>query len=57
MNDLVRGFRFEGHVHFRGQDIYASTWIRRRTPLYRHGLPAAQSFAMSIFHNVALGCA
>ena len=24
MNDLVRGFRFEGHVHFRGQDIYAS---------------------------------
>src|SRR5262245_36750031 len=24
MNDLVRGFRFEGHVHFRGQDIYAA---------------------------------
>src|SRR5262252_10592630 len=24
MNDLVRGFRFEGHVHFHGQDIYAS---------------------------------
>ena len=23
MNDLVRGFRFEGHVHFLGQDIYA----------------------------------
>src|SRR5471032_1770031 len=22
MNDLVRGFRFEGHVKFRGQDIY-----------------------------------
>src|SRR5579862_8817758 len=22
MNDLVRGFRFEGHVHFRGRDIY-----------------------------------
>src|SRR5208337_293086 len=22
MNDLVRGFRFKGHVHFRGQDIY-----------------------------------
>lgn len=22
MNDLVRGFRFEGHVHFRGKDIY-----------------------------------
>ena len=24
MNDLVRGFRFEGHVRFRGKDIYAS---------------------------------
>ena len=22
MNDLVRGFRFKGHVHFRGNDIY-----------------------------------
>ena len=22
MNDLVRGFRFEGHVHYRGRDIY-----------------------------------
>src|SRR5436190_18675442 len=22
MNDLVRGFRFEGHIHFRGKDIY-----------------------------------
>src|SRR5262250_2169022 len=22
MNDLVRGFRLEGHVHFRGKDIY-----------------------------------
>src|ERR1700724_3840101 len=22
MNDLVRGFRFKGHVFFRGQDIY-----------------------------------
>jgi phosphate transport system ATP-binding protein len=21
MNDLVRGFRFEGHVHFQGADI------------------------------------
>ena len=24
MNDLVRGFRFEGHVHFQGQDIYGA---------------------------------
>ena len=22
MNDLVRGFRFQGHVHFHGKDIY-----------------------------------
>src|ERR1700748_1766637 len=22
MNDLVRGFRFEGHVRYRGHDIY-----------------------------------
>ena len=22
MNDLIRGFRFEGHVQFRGRDIY-----------------------------------
>ena len=43
MNDLIRGFRFEGHVHFHGQDIYG----RRRgpgggAPLHRHGVPAAQ---------------
>src|SRR5580704_1956742 len=25
MNDLVRGFRFDGHVHFRGKDIYHSS--------------------------------
>ena len=43
MNDLVRGFRFEGHIHFRGKDIYDSK--RRsggRAPLHRHGVPAAQ---------------
>src|SRR5262245_3026508 len=22
MNDLVRGFRFEGHIRYRGRDIY-----------------------------------
>src|SRR5271165_5616368 len=22
MNDLIRGFRFKGHVHFLGKDIY-----------------------------------
>src|SRR5579862_569573 len=24
MNDLIRGFRFEGEIRFRGKDIYAS---------------------------------
>ena len=24
MNDLVRGFRFQGHVKYRGKDIYDS---------------------------------
>ena len=43
MNDLVRGFRFEGDVHFRGKDIYAK-YDRSRggAPLHRHGVPAAQ---------------
>ena len=36
MNDLVRGFRFEGHVRYRGRP-------GRRPPLHRNGLPAAQS--------------
>jgi phosphate transport system ATP-binding protein len=54
MNDLVRGFRFEGHVHFSGQDIYVpgGQWLCADT---RDGVPAAESFAMSIFNNVALG--
>lgn len=28
MNDLVKGFRFEGHVHFLGQDVSARAWTR-----------------------------
>ena len=28
MNDLIRGFRFEGHVHFHGQDVYGRAWTR-----------------------------
>ncbi len=56
MNDLVRGFRFEGHVHFRGQDIYA----RKVDPVAvrRHvGMVFQQPnpFAMSIYNNVAFG--
>jgi phosphate transport system ATP-binding protein len=56
MNDLVRGFRFEGHVHFRGQDIYAShvdpVVVRRYIGMvFQQPTP----FAMSIFQNVAFG--
>ncbi len=44
MNDLVRGFRFEGHVHYRGRDIYdPAIDPGRRAALHRHGLPAAES--------------
>ena len=27
MNDLIRGFRFEGYVNYRGKDIYGPTSI------------------------------
>jgi phosphate transport system ATP-binding protein len=56
MNDLVRGFRFEGHVHFRGQDIYASrvdpVVVRRYIGMV---FQQPNPFAMSIFNNVAFG--
>src|SRR6516165_11451107 len=56
MNDLIRGFRFEGHVHFRGQDIYASNVdpvvVRRYIGMV---FQQPNPFAMSIFHNVAFG--
>ena len=56
MNDLVRGFRFEGHVHFRDQDIYASNVdpvvVRRYIGMV---FQQPNPFAMSIFHNVAFG--
>ena len=56
MNDLVRSFRFEGHVHFRGQDIYASNVnpvvVRRYIGIV---FQQPNPFAMSIFHNVAFG--
>ena len=56
MNDLIRGFRFEGQVHFHGKDIYA----RNVDPVVvrRHiGMVFQQPnpFAMSIFDNVAFG--
>ena len=56
MNDLVRGFRFEGHVHFRGQDIYApkvdSVLVRRYIGMV---FQQPNPFAMGVFDNVAFG--
>jgi len=56
MNDLVRGFRFQGHVMFRGQDIYASNVdpvsVRRHIGMV---FQQPNPFAMSIFRNVAFG--
>jgi phosphate transport system ATP-binding protein len=56
MNDLVRGFHFEGHVHFRGKDIYAPridpVVVRRHIGMV---FQQPNPFAMSIFNNVAFG--
>ena len=56
MNDLIRGFRLKGHVHLRGQDIYAPridpVSVRRRIGMV---FQQPNPFAMSIFRNVAFG--
>jgi phosphate transport system ATP-binding protein len=56
MNDLVRGFRFEGRVLFRGKDVYASgidpVAVRRYIGMV---FQQPNPFAMSIFRNVAFG--
>ena len=56
MNDLVRGFRFEGHVHYHGKDIYARNVdpvaVRRYIGMV---FQQPNPFAMSIFRNVAFG--
>src|SRR6516164_4263073 len=56
MNDLVRGFRFEGHVHFRGKDIYHKNIdpvaVRRCIGMV---FQQPNPFAMSIYRNVAFG--
>lgn len=56
MNDLVRGFRFDGHVHFRGKDIYHKNIdpvaVRRHIGMV---FQQPNPFAMSIFNNVAFG--
>src|SRR5262245_15836337 len=56
MNDLVRGFRFEGHVRFLGKDIYEPTVdpvaVRRYIGMV---FQQPNPFATSIFNNVAFG--
>jgi phosphate transport system ATP-binding protein len=56
MNDLVRGFRFKGHVFFRGQDIYSGridpVAVRRHIGMV---FQQPNPFAMTIFRNVAFG--
>jgi phosphate transport system ATP-binding protein len=56
MNDLIRGFRFEGHVHYRGKDIYAKqidpVAVRRYIGMV---FQQPNPFAMSVFRNVAFG--
>jgi phosphate transport system ATP-binding protein len=56
MNDLVRGFRFEGHVHYRGKDIYHPSIdpvaVRRFIGMV---FQQPNPFATSIYNNVAFG--
>jgi len=56
MNDLVRGFRFEGQVRFRGKDIYHPSVdpvaVRRFIGMV---FQQPNPFATSIFNNVAFG--
>ena len=56
MNDLVRGFRFDGHVRYRGRDIYNSAIdpvaVRRFIGMV---FQQPNPFATSIYNNVAFG--
>jgi phosphate transport system ATP-binding protein len=56
MNDLVRGFRFDGQILFRGTDVYARSIdpvaVRRYIGMV---FQQPNPFAMSIFKNVAFG--
>jgi phosphate transport system ATP-binding protein len=56
MNDLVRGFRFEGNVCFNGTDIYHNSIdpvvVRRHIGMV---FQQPNPFAMSIYRNVAFG--
>ena len=56
MNDLIKSFRFEGHVRYHGQDIYAENVdpvvVRRYIGMV---FQQPNPFSMSIFDNVAFG--
>ncbi len=56
MNDLIRGFRIKGNVHFHGQDVYGRgvdpVAVRRHIGMV---FQQPNPFAMSIFDNVAFG--
>jgi phosphate transport system ATP-binding protein len=56
MNDLVRGFRFEGHVRYRGKDIYDGAIdpvaVRRFIGMV---FQQPNPFATTIYNNVAFG--
>ncbi len=56
MNDLIRGFRFEGHVRFAGQDVYGRdsdpVVVRRYIGMV---FQQPNPFQMTIFDNVAFG--
>jgi phosphate transport system ATP-binding protein len=58
MNDLVRGFRFDGQVLYRGKNIYARSIdpvaVRRNIGMV---FQKPNPFAMSIYRNVAYGLA
>jgi len=56
MNDMVHGFRLEGHVHFLGQDIYDAAVdpvvVRRYIGMV---FQQPNPFSMSVYDNVAFG--
>jgi phosphate transport system ATP-binding protein len=56
MNDMINGFRLEGHVHFMGQDVYAAdvdpVIVRRYIGMV---FQQPNPFSMSIYDNVAFG--
>jgi phosphate transport system ATP-binding protein len=56
MNDLIRGFRFEGKILFRGKDVYGKNVdpvaVRRHIGMV---FQQPNPFAMSIYSNVAFG--